>query len=72
ISRAGTQGQPDIFEEPFEQFDFVARYRFLDHWSVKLELENLLDSEVEFTQGGKTTRIFKPGMKIGLSIEFRL
>lgn len=72
ISRAGALGQPDIFEQPFAKLDFTARYRFRDAWSIKLELENLLDSEVEFTQGEQTTRLFKPGVKIGLGIEFRL
>jgi len=72
ISRAGALGQPDIFEEPFAKLDFTAKYRFRDAWSIKLELENLLDSDVEFTQGEETTRLFKPGIKIGLGIEFRM
>jgi len=72
ISRAGALGQPDIFEEPFAQMDFVARYKFKDYWSVKLELENILDSEVEFTQGGLPTRTFKPGVTIGLGLQFAL
>lgn len=72
ISRAGTLGQPDIFEQPFEQLDFVAKYRTRGNWSFKLELENLLDSSVEFTQGDETTRLFKPGVKIGLGVEFKL
>ncbi len=72
ISRAGTLGQPDIFEEPFEQFDLVAKYRHGERWTVKLELENLLDSTVEFTQGDETSRIFKPGISIGLGLDFRL
>ncbi|MEM1080552.1 MAG: TonB-dependent receptor [Pseudomonadota bacterium] len=72
ISRAGALGQPDIFEEPFDQLDFVARYNFKDYWSVKLELENILDSKIEFTQGGLPTRTFKPGVTIGLGLQFSL
>ena len=72
ISRAGSLGQPDIFEEPFAQLDFVASYTFKDRWSVKLELNNILDSEVEFTQGGLATQIYKPGMTIGLGLSFGL
>ena len=72
IIQAGTQGQPDIFEEPFASLDFVARYRFRDNWTLKLELENLLDSSVEWTQGNETNRRFKPGMNIKVGLQFRL
>ena len=72
ISRAGALGQPDIFEEPFAQLDFVASYTFRDRWSVQLELQNILDSEVEFTQGGFTTQIYKPGVTVGFGLQFGL
>jgi len=72
ISRAGALGQPDIFEQPFEQVDFTAKYRFRDRWTLKLGLENLLNSEVKFTQGNENTRIFKPGLGISLGIDLRL
>ncbi|MEN1727461.1 MAG: TonB-dependent receptor [Pseudomonadota bacterium] len=72
ISRAGALGQPDIFEKPFDKLDFVFRYRFRERWSVKLELENILDDAVEFTQGGLTTRRYKPGVAIGLGFQYRL
>ena len=72
IIQAGTQGQPDIFEEPFESLDFVARYRFRENWTLKLELNNLLDSQVEWTQGGETTRRFSPGLEVGVGLQFRM
>lgn len=72
ISRAGAATQPDIFEQPFAKLDFTAKYRLGDRWTLKFELENLLNSKVEFTQGDKTTRIFRPGREIGLGIEFGL
>ncbi|MDZ7764801.1 MAG: TonB-dependent receptor [Melioribacteraceae bacterium] len=72
IIQAGTQGQPDIFEEPFASLDFVARYRFRDNWTLKLELENLLDSSVEWSQGNKINRSFKPGMNIKVGLQFRM
>jgi len=50
----------------------VARYRFRDNWTLKLELNNLLDSEVEWTQGGETTRRFSPGIEIGVGLQFRM
>ena len=71
ISRAGTLGQPDVFEQPFDQIDVTAQYAF-DRFTLKFSVENLLDSTVEFTQGEETTRRFKPGMKFGLGLGFRL
>lgn len=72
IIQAGTQGQPDIFEEPFASLDIVARYRFCDQWTLKLELENILDSSVEWSQGDQINRRFKPGMNLKLGLQFRL
>ena len=70
ISRAGTLGQPDIFEEPFAQLDFNWKFRFRDHWTLGLSAENLLDPDVQFTQGEETTRLFKRGRKFGLSLSY--
>jgi len=72
ISRAGALGQPDIFEEPFEQLDLTAKYRHGDHWTFKLGVDNILDSKVRFTQGPETTRVFKPGISFSLGVDFRL
>jgi len=72
ISRAGALGQPDIFEQPFAQLDVTAKYRFRDRWTFKLGLENLLNSTIRFTQGTETTRVFKPGLKISVGLDFRL
>lgn len=70
ISRAGIQGQPDIYEQPFSQLDFVYRYRFADHWRFSLKLDNLLDSEVKFTQGDRTTRQYRKGREISLGLQW--
>ena len=70
ISQAGTLGSPDIFEQPFAQLDFNWKFRFMDHWTLGLSAENLLDSEVKFTQGSETTRSFKRGRKFGLSLRY--
>jgi len=72
ISRAGALGQPDIFEQPFAQLDFTAKYRLADRWTFKLGVDNILDSEVEFTQGPELTRTFKPGISISLGIDLEL
>lgn len=72
IAQAGVLGQPDIYEQPFSQLDFVYKRNFADHWRVSLKLKNLLDPKVEFTQGQETTRVFKRGREIGLELEWDL
>jgi hypothetical protein len=68
ISRAGVQGQPDIYEEPFPQLDFVYKRRFADHWRFTAKLKNLLNPKVEFTQGKETTRAYKRGREFSLQL----
>jgi outer membrane receptor protein involved in Fe transport len=70
ISQAGVLGQPDIYEQPFPQLDFVYKRRFADHWRFTLKLQNLLDPDVEFTQGEETTRIFQRGRKVSLELQW--
>jgi len=70
ISQAGVQGQPDIYEQPFPQLDFVYKRRFAGDWRFALKLKNLLDPDVEYTQGQETTRIFKLGREVSLELEW--
>jgi len=70
ISQAGVQGQPDIYEQPFPNLDFVYKRRFADDWQITLKLKNLLNPDVEYTQGEETTRIFKLGREISLGLQW--
>lgn len=70
IAQAGVLGQPDIFEQPFPQLDFVYRRRFADNWRFTAKLKNLLDPDVEFTQGQETTRSFKRGREVSLELQW--
>lgn len=70
ISQAGVLGQPDIYEEPFPQLDFVYRRRFADDWRFTMKLKNLLDPDVEFTQGEETTRIFQHGRELSFELQW--
>jgi hypothetical protein len=70
ISQAGVLGQPDIYQQPFPQLDFVYKRRFKDDWRLSLKFKNLLDAEVEFTQGTETTRLFKPGREVSLGVSW--
>jgi hypothetical protein len=70
ISQAGVQGQPDIYEQPFPQLDFVYKRRVRDNWQLTLKLKNLLDPNVEYTQGDETTRVFKRGREVSLGLQW--
>jgi outer membrane receptor protein involved in Fe transport len=70
ISQAGVLGQPDIYEQPFPQLDFVYKRRFAEDWRFVAKLKNLLDPDVEFTQGQETTRIFQLGRELSLELQW--
>ncbi len=70
ISQAGVLGQPDIYEQPFPQLDFVYKRHFADQWRFTVKLKNLLDPDVKFTQGQETTRIFKRGRELSLELQW--
>ena len=70
ISQAGVLGAPDIYEQPFPQLDFVYKRRFAEDWRFVLKLKNLLDPDIEFTQGQETTRLFKLGRELNLELQW--
>ena len=69
IIQVGTFQRPDIFEQPFNQFDFVVRYN-LDDWVFRMNLRNLFNDETEFTQGAETTRLFTRGRELGVGVQY--
>ncbi|MFC3194607.1 TonB-dependent receptor domain-containing protein [Marinicella sediminis] len=71
ISEAGTSGSPDIYEQPFQQVDFVYTHAFAGRWKLSFKAKNLLDDEVLFLQGSEITRSFTKGrdFSLGLSLD---
>ena len=61
ITEVGTNSIPDTYEQPFEQLDFVATKRIGDRWTVSLRARNLLNPEVESTQGDEMVRSLRRG-----------
>lgn len=66
ITEVGTGGIPDTYEQPFEQLDFVATQRLADHWTLSLRARNLLNPQIESTQGDEVVRSQKRGRIYGL------
>lgn len=77
IVSLGTDHNEDIYEQPFAKLDFVTQWKLNNYYfedsdftySMKFKAENLLDSEVEFTQGDLTTATTKPGRYFSLALK---
>lgn len=70
IVDVGTNGAPDIYQQPRSVLDFVYAQKFRDHWKFKFRARNLLDAEVEITQGDKTRRSYTVGREYQAAIEW--
>ena len=67
ITSAGAFGLPDIYEERRDQLDLVLISRIAPlgtPMNVKFAIENILNDNVEFTQGGLIQRDYDPGGQI--------
>ena len=72
IADVGVSGQPDVFLEPRLDLNVVYRFNISDALTLKAKLENLLDDEVEYTQGGQIFQVYNrgPSVQIGLDWQF--
>jgi TonB-dependent receptor len=70
ITQAGVLGQPDIYEQPLPQLDFIYQRRFADNWRLTLKLKNLLDADVQYTQGEEVTREFQRGRELSADLQW--
>jgi TonB-dependent receptor len=74
IVLVGERSAPDIIEEDRHRVDLLFRYSF-GLWDQDLEVEakvaNLLDEEVELTQGGQPYERWDPGITYGVTLKAR-
>ncbi len=69
ISDVGSNEAPDIIEQGRGSLDVVLAKRF-GKVGLRLTLENLTDTEHEFTQGSETQRLYKLGRVTAFSLSF--
>ena len=69
IVDVGVSGAPDILEQPRPSLDFVYSQGFGD-WKLKFKFKNLLDPDVELTQGKETTRIMQIGREYSVAVQY--
>lgn len=71
----GAENAPDIIEEARGKLDLLLKYRWF-RWNQEFELElkalNILDTEVEWTQGGLLYERYDPGLSYSLSVKVSL
>ena len=69
-----SQGLPPVIREPRAELDFKFGQYLGEQqrYKLKVELKNILDDEVELTQGGQLYRKYKKGriLEVGVDIDF--
>lgn len=70
IVDVGINGQPNIIEEPRLDIKVNYKYNIDDNFVIKASLENLLDEEVVFTQGGQIFQSYKTGLKFKMGLDW--
>ena len=70
ISEAGTSGKPDVYEQPFNQLDFVYTQKLFGKFSISFKAKNLLNDEVLFLVGDETARSFTKGRSFSLGFKY--
>jgi len=71
IAFVGSHGLPDIYEQPYNDLDFVVSQVVWDGLSLKFEAGNLINEEVQFLQGGEPYTTFKVGRDYSLTATWR-
>ena len=67
ITEVGTNQRPDIYEQPFNELDFVLNQK-IDQWGYGIKIKNLLDSTAKSTQGTEVVRSRKKGRTYAASV----
>ena len=71
IILVGAENAPNIVEEANGELDFLLRYSFelfSRDLEAELKVKNLLNSKVEWTQGGLPYESYKPGVSYSLGV----
>jgi len=69
IVDVGVNGAPDIYEQPRPSLDFIYSQGF-GQWKLKAKLKNILDPEIELTQGAETTQSTRIGRELSIAVEY--
>ena len=70
ISEAGTSGKPDVYEQPFNQLDFVYSQKLFGNLGISFKAKNLLDDEALFLVGDEVARSFTKGRTFSIGLKY--
>ena len=70
IVSLGTEGTPDLYEEPFHQLDLIMQYEMPSGLQLGIKARNLIDDTVQWTQGGVDVRHYRKGRSLSLSASY--
>ncbi|MEM1090041.1 MAG: TonB-dependent receptor [Pseudomonadota bacterium] len=70
IATAGLVGNPDVFEQPFNQLDLIVKKTFEPGLEMEFKVRNILDESIQFTVGDEVFREFKKGVGASLSLKY--
>jgi outer membrane receptor for ferrienterochelin and colicin len=71
ITSAGAGVLPDVYEESRGILDLSLRHSLNDRFSFKLDAENLLDADYEFTQGSVVRESYRTGRSVSFGVTWR-
>jgi len=71
IRALGTSQQPDVYEQPIDQVDFVWIEELVYGLSMKFRVKNILDEEVLWTQDGKPVNQYKLGRDYTFALNWK-
>lgn len=72
IADVGLFGSPDIIFEPRLEANLVYRLDVSEAITLKAKVDNLLNTEVEYTQFGQPYQLYEKGTKVSVSIDWEL
>lgn len=67
IVDVGTQGSPDVYEQPYQRLDLVMSRKMTKQSKVSFKANNLLDDKIELRQGDKITEAYARGRDFSVS-----
>ncbi|NKF22231.1 TonB-dependent receptor [Solimonas marina] len=71
IVDVGVSGRPDVIEEPRLKLDLNYKINVVENFAFKAKVGNLLNSKIEFTQGGKVFQRYETGVELEAGIDWK-
>lgn len=72
ITEVGTEGLPDIYEQSFDQLDFVFSKKMARGFELGLKANNLLNPTISRTQEARPTLEFRRGRSFFVTLRHRI